>query len=50
MGGLQSSWLSEFGGYSHPETSAWTGHRLPNVPIVLQSAPIGSAAHVSVKL
>ena len=45
--------LSEFVGYPHPETSAWTGHWLPIVPMVpifLQSVPIVSAADVSVKL
>src|SRR6218665_4133940 len=25
---IDSSWLSEFGEYPHPETSSWTGHRL----------------------
>src|SRR6218665_2442957 len=28
MGGLWSACLSEFSEYPHPETSAWTGHRL----------------------
>ena len=37
--------------YSHPETSAWTGHRLSSIlPIVLQLAPIESVADVLVKL
>jgi len=43
---LESSWLSEFGEYPHPEALAWTGHRLPIVPIVLQSAPIMSAINI----
>ena len=48
--------MSQFAEYPHPETSAWTGHRLSLIadcsdgPIVPKSATIVSAANVSVKL
>ena len=41
-GALKSSWLGEFSEYPHPETLAWTGHRLSLIADCSDCPTIGS--------